>query len=543
MEKGIYFYKKEYYDTKLLTYEEVKEKLPKPILANREDWINVYNYAIKILFDNQHYPELQSGFVSNFVDAAFNENIFLWDTTFMTLFCNLLHPFVPGIRSLDNFYSKQFEDGEIPREIVRDTGEDYLPWVNTLKKPLYSYFHNHYGHRRLKGHEPISYETMYKPDLGRQMRSIPYLTLDNLNHPIMAFAEWESYLQTGDQKRLQQVIEPLYRNYESLKEHLKHQNGLFITDWASMDNSPRNSYLGFAIDTSCEMVLFGRRLLTIIEEIEKLYLDSAYEEIKKELTIDVEELSQRINEKMWDEKSGFYYDLTTDGKVSGVKTIAGFWPLISEVADRRKSAKLVDWLNDKKSFNRPHRVPSLAADENGYDHEGGYWRGSVWAPTNAMVVLGLEKSGYHDLSKEIALNHLEALAKVYKDTGTIWENYPADSLTSGNADKKDFVGWSGIGPIYFLLRYGIGLHPDSDGEYLIWEIDEDNIKLGETGCENYWFQGVTSTMKARLYDEKVLITVSTDALLKLEVRYRNKKYKYQIEGTISAAIGEKHEEL
>jgi len=540
MKRGLYYQKKEYSDQNLYSYEEIKDKLPLPILTGRGDWLNVYKYALKILFQNQHIPTSHSGFVSNFVDAAFNENIFLWDTAFMTLFCNLLHPYIPGIRSLDNFYAKQYDDGEIPREMVRETGEDFLSWVNTIKKPLYSYFHNHYGHRRLKGHEAIEYEAMYKPDLGRPTKHIPYLTLDNLNHPILAFAEWESYLQTGDYLRLHKIIEPLYMYYKAFKEYLQHQNSLYITDWASMDNSPRNAYLGFAIDTSSEMVLFGRRLILIIDEIIKygLHIDLELSLIREEVTVDVEQLSKRINEKMWDDVNGFYYDLNPDEEYTGIKTVAGFWPLISEVADKEKSEKLVEWLNDKRTFNRKHRVPSLAADEEGYDPEGGYWRGSVWAPTNTMVVLGLEKSGHHKLAKDIALNHLDAITKVFMDTGTIWENYPADSFTSGNSDKKDFVGWSGIGPIYFLLRYGVGLHADSSGEYLIWNLYKEDLEKGEVGCENYWFQGVTSTLKAWYKDGKIHITVRTTGTLKLKVRYSDRINEYLVESELSATMCE-----
>lgn len=78
-----------------------------------------------------HEPSLESGFVSQFVDAAFNQNIFLWDTCFMTMFCNYAHPYVPGICSLDNFYAKQHEDGEISREINRATGKDFHQWANS----------------------------------------------------------------------------------------------------------------------------------------------------------------------------------------------------------------------------------------------------------------------------------------------------------------------------------------------------------------------------------------------------------------------------
>ena len=42
--------------------------------------------------------------------------------------------------------------------------------------------------------------------------------------------------------------------------NLRQGNGLYMTDWASMDNSPRNVYLtkgGCAVDTSSQMVMFA----------------------------------------------------------------------------------------------------------------------------------------------------------------------------------------------------------------------------------------------------------------------------------------------
>jgi hypothetical protein len=543
LERGMYFNKKSYSDTELKTFEEVQKLLPHPILPGREEWTACYWYALKTLFKNQHVPTKESGYVSNFVDAAFNENIFLWDTAFMTMFCNLIHPYVPGIRSLDNFYSRQFDDGEIPREMVRDTGKDFLVWVNGYDKPLYSYFHNHYGHRRLKGQAPIPYEEMYKPDMGRVIEKNPYLTLDNLNHPILAMAEWESYCHTKEIDRLKLVLEPLCRYYAALKYHLRHANGLYVTDWASMDNSPRNRYLGLAIDTSCEMVLFARNILDIMDELEKNGMTVADGSLKSELREDISVLSERINSLMWNDEDGFYYDLTFDGDQTGMKTIAAYWALVSGVADPRQARLLAEWLNDRDTFNRPHRVPVLAANEEGYDPEGGYWKGSVWAPTNTMVVLGLEKNGYHDLAREIGLNHLDAVSKVFTSTGTIWENYPADSITSGNSDKKDFVGWSGMGPIMFLLRYGIGLRSDIKRDLLVWDISNDILKDGPIGCKNYWFFGITADFMAHMDDKKLKLEVNTSKPFELEILFNGKKRQYHVDGRFEVIFGDENEQL
>lgn len=521
LERGMYFDKKTYADSVLKDFEALRDKLPQPVLPGKADWTACYDYAVRVLFSNRHVPIPQSGFVSNFVDAAFNEDIFLWDTCFMTLFCNLFHPYIPGIRSLDNFYCKQFEDGEIPRELVRETGKDFLLWVNTTDMPLYSYFHSHYGHRRLKEMDSLPYESLYKPQMGRTIEKNPYLTLDNLNHPILAFAEWESYCHTGDIGRLERVLEPLYRYYSAMKYHLRHISGLYVTDWASMDNSPRNQRMGLALDTSSEMALFAQNLLDIMRVLKVKIGREEDEERVRELRDDLRDLEARINSGMWDEESGFYHDLTFDGEPVKVKTIAAFWTLVAGVAKRERAERLCGWLRDTRTFNRLHRVPVLAADEPGYDPEGGYWKGSVWAPTNAMVVLGLEKCGETGLAKEIALNHVDMVAKVFRLTGTIWENYPADAISSGNADHQDFVGWSGIGPILFLLRYGIGLHPDGETDRLVWTLDEEMLRSGTVGCRKYWFRGKTADLTADLHEDKLSIKVSSRKDFDLEVRFRD----------------------
>lgn len=539
MERGMFFSKKQYDQAPLCSYESVIDRLPQPLADSRPEWITLYDYAVKILYTNIHRPKAGSGFVSNFADAAFNDDIFMWDTVFMTFFCNLLHPFVPGISSLDNFYCKQMDDGEIPREMVRETGADFKLWVNAFDSPLYSYFHNHYGFRRLKALTNLPYEEMYKPDLGRTVERHPYLTLDNLNHPLLALAEWESYCHTRDAGRLTMVVEPLYQYYKSLHYHLRHENGLYVTDWASMDNSPRNKYLGLAVDTSSEMALFALNLRNIMEELGRL----GYE-VKdcgsriRELAGDYELLAQKINAWMWSEEDGFYYDLTFDGRQTGIKTIAGFFPLIAGVAGEARAGRLSAWLEDPDTFNRRHRIPVLAADEEGYQPQGGYWSGSVWAPTNALVIRGLEQNGYHRQAKDIALNHLEALSRVFQNTGTIWENYPADEITSGDSDNRDFVGWSGLAPILYLIEYGVGLSlvRETGDITLQWEISDDLAAQGKLGCRNYWFAGKTADLEAAAEHNGLRITIRTKDEFQLMLICRDHVHQLEVNGDLEIFI-------
>lgn len=475
--QGLYFAKKEYQPRPLPRYEPTRDKLPAPISDENPDWVRMYWKAWELAFRNFHEPAPGSGYVSQFIDAAFNDNAFLWDTAFMTMFCNYAHGLVPGIESLDNFYARQHEDGEICREINRRTGQDYADWRNLEQKPLFSRSGWNVAQPGLPSDRNTAVE--YR---GRTVpQPAPVLTLDGLNHPILAWAELESLRVTGDRERIAAVYPPLVRYHAALEKYLRQGNGLYMTDWASMDNSPRNPFLrggGCAVDTSSQMVLFARNLANMAELLGKTGEATRW---KRE----ADALARLVNQLMWDPDRRFYFDLTLDGSRAPVKTVAAFWTLIAGVARPEHARALIAHLNDPKTFKRTHRIPTLAADEPGYDPQGGYWRGAVWAPTTTMVVRGLEEYGHRELAAEVALNHLDLMNRVFQETGTIWENYAPDAALPGRPGKKDFVGWSGLGPILFLIEYGIGLKPDAARNELAWEVRSAQ----RVGCERYRFNG------------------------------------------------------
>ncbi len=90
-------------------------------------------------------------------------------------------------------------------------------------------------------------------------------------------------------------------------------------------------------------------------------------------------LARRINHRMWDKKKKFYFDLQRNGKRAPIMTIAAYWTLLAKVASRKKAARLVAQLENPNTFGRRNLVPTLAANQPGYNPAGGYWRGSVWA--------------------------------------------------------------------------------------------------------------------------------------------------------------------
>ena len=84
----------------------------------------MYWFAWKIGFQNIRKASDESGFISTYIDTAYNGNLFMWDSAFITMFARYGNRVFPFQKTLDNFYIKQHLDGFICREIKGDTGED-----------------------------------------------------------------------------------------------------------------------------------------------------------------------------------------------------------------------------------------------------------------------------------------------------------------------------------------------------------------------------------------------------------------------------------
>jgi hypothetical protein len=186
----------------------------------------------------------------------------------------------------------------------------------------------------------------------------PTLTLDALNNPVLSWAELESFSFTGDTARLRHVREPLVHYYHALQKYLRQGNGLYVTDWASMDNSPRNPPLSggaMGVDISSQMVMFARHL-AIIDRLTGIGDPTPWER-------EADSLADQINCFMWDPDRQFYFDCSPSGERNHVKTIAAFWTLLAGVAGREQAAALAKELCNPKTFARIHPVPSCGADE------------------------------------------------------------------------------------------------------------------------------------------------------------------------------------
>ncbi len=72
--------------TSIPLFSEIKEMLPQPIWENHKDHIDCYWKVWEIAFRNLYQPKEGTGFITNYIDAAFNGCIFMWDSAFMLMF-------------------------------------------------------------------------------------------------------------------------------------------------------------------------------------------------------------------------------------------------------------------------------------------------------------------------------------------------------------------------------------------------------------------------------------------------------------------------
>ena len=100
-----------------------------------------------------------------------------------------------------------------------------------------------------------------------------------------------------------------------------------------------------------------------------------------------------------------------------------------------------------------------------------------------MVLRGLTQVNENDLAHEIALNHVENVVQVFRDTNTLWENYAPEKSAPGKPAKDNFVGWSGLGPIAVLLEYVLGIRADVPQNQIVWDVR----LLEEHGVKQYPF--------------------------------------------------------
>lgn len=458
------------------TFAEARPALPKPFWDGHDSAVTGYWKAWELAFRNTKQVTAANGFVTPFIDAAFNNSLFMWDAVFILMFARYGERAFPFQRTLDNFYAKQHNDGFICRQINQRTGEDDFAVAD------------------------------------------PNSTGPNL----LPWSEWEYYEQFGDRERLGAVFPPLVAYYRWFRKNRTWQNGTYwATGWAcGMDNQPRVSkqashewdhdHMSW-IDTTAQAVFSAKLLLRMAEVLGR-------QAEVRDLPGEIAALTAYINQHMWDEQLGFYVDVRRDGSRSRCKSIAGYWVLAADLAPPARKARMLAHLTNPKTFGRSHPIPTLSADDPEYKGDtGSYWLGAVWPSTNYMVLRALSALGQHDLAHQLGARHHAVVTQVFENTGTYWENYLPEKAGQGKPAKDDFVGWGGVGPIAVFFEYVFGLRPDFSRKVLVWDLrltDAHGVKDYPVGKDTLVQLAVAARASARVAPA---VTITSNRPLRVEL--------------------------
>ena len=163
-------------------------------------------------------------------------------------------------------------------------------------------------------------------------------------------------------------------------------------------------------------------------------------------TVRADRLARLIDETMWDDETGFYYNVdrdtnrfvTEDGVDLRRMEIIGFLPLWAGIAPEARAEVLVQKLTDPKKFWRRFGVPTLAADDPGFDpliRRCCQWNGAVWVEWDYLVLRGLLDYGYEDTARALGDKMLAAAEEQLRRNHRFWESYSPDEVKLGSPEN------------------------------------------------------------------------------------------------------------
>lgn len=473
-----------------------REALPRPVLPKHPDWVELYYKTWELAFQNVEYIE-QAGWKPQMTCMPGVNTIWQWDSCFMTFITNYANGSITALNNLDNLYR------------LRRESDGYMSMAYR-----------------------ISTEQPAWP--GR------------INPPLMAWAEWESYLISGDLQRLVQVLPAIEGNYQFIENNRRRISGLYwFEDPGStgMDNSPRGPYTcpeldgsGIChVDLACQQALSAKCMANIFSALDQPEKAAFYS--NENLRI-----NDLINRYHWSEKVGFYFDFfgrsSADAKIKYInsKTAAAFWTILCGAASGERLERMINHMFDPEEFYTKVPFATLSTDDPNYDATGGYWLGGVWAPTNFVAIRGLAESGRSSLAREAAIQYLQAICAVFHDPayGSVWECYSPSQHRPATAEggeivRSDFVGWSGLAPITMLIENIIGLRFNASENVVTFDLQPNQIG----GLENMHFNGGKLSVVCSKYIPiagQSVIEVTTQKPVTLVIRnnYAWGEYRFQV---------------
>lgn len=270
--------------------------------------------------------------------------------------------------------------------------------------------------------------------------------------PFFSWINWEVYKVSKDKSFLMEAYQSGYKYLDWLIQNRDvDKDGLYewgpygiienVRDWYNavfqvskdrfldVDKEDISDELD-CLDLTLMMIKEMRSLSSMAKELGLQDASNAWIKI-------AEMTSKLVNQKMWDENTGFYYSINrTDHSFKFMTRdlrrmeIIGFLSLWAEVAPKERAERIVKHLLNPNKFWRKYGIPTLAADDVWYSPYVDYcckWNGPVWLLWNYMVLDGLKKYGYNKIAGSLTDKMLLAVTTQLKKNHNFWESYSPDN--------------------------------------------------------------------------------------------------------------------
>lgn len=155
-----------------------------------------------------------------------------------------------------------------------------------------------------------------------------------------------------------------------------------------------------------------------------------------------------VNKLMWSELKGVYYDYNYVKQSRGsVNSLAAFFPMWAGLVDEKQAARLV---NSLKKFEKKGGLATTDATQvsklvpGAMPTQWAYPNG--WAPLHFIVVKGLQRYGYHDDARRVAMKWLRTNLDWFEKHNVFLEKYnvvqPGKPPAKGVYPSQTGFGWT-----------------------------------------------------------------------------------------------------
>lgn len=148
-----------------------------------------------------------------------------------------------------------------------------------------------------------------------------------------------------------------------------------------------------------------------------------------------DELRDYLCNVLYDPETGWFYDSWNRDKPDRfAECFESLWPVIVGAATPEQAkATLAHVMNPEEFFCR-HAISTVSLASPRFEKR--MWRGPAWNSMTYWALFGLVRYGFLQEAAQIAERALDASAKIFAETGTIWEFYDPDGGDPHLVERK-----------------------------------------------------------------------------------------------------------